>query len=147
MLPRSHSRQDIDPASIQSDDNFDDSYESLLRLSARLGDVKPKDRGLSREKISSFNTFKYADWPSRSTDLRESIQAVASTSALPLSDGNSEKEEKCGICLTEYEVDDDILMSPCSHGFHSPCLSVSFSFTCHIQNLIHCCYTLAGLVQ
>lgn len=93
----------------------------------------------------NFKTFNYKDWP---TPRRNSVNTssptipVASTSASVMMNEDSilpllarrglEKEEKCAICLTEYEEVDEILMGSCAHGFHSECLLVSlhsFFFT------------------
>lgn len=39
--------------------------------------------------------------------------------AIPVQDG---VEPTCAICLSDFEVDDDVLQLPCNHVFHSECV-------------------------
>ncbi|GAA5899598.1 hypothetical protein JCM8208_000601 [Rhodotorula glutinis] len=128
----------LDPRNYLDDDEFDSSYEALVRLSERLGDVKPK--GVSADQLSSLRQFKYLDWPlptrASSPPTSSSTPApVASTSAHsldpPASSSSSspmlarqglDKETRCGICLCDYEADDDCMLTVCEHGFHDECL-------------------------
>ncbi|KAK4052750.1 hypothetical protein OIV83_002037 [Microbotryomycetes sp. JL201] len=122
----------LDPRNYQADDEFDDSYDALIRLSERLGDVKPK--GLSVEKVSQLKTTKYRDWPKiSSTTVQDPVKNAASTSQLTMDVDHDEdnsvlakkgvdKEERCAVCLQDYEEDDDVMFGLCSHGFHEDCL-------------------------
>ena len=119
---------------MQDDDEFDSSFEALIRLSERLGDAKEK--GLGAEKLATLKTFTYAEWP---TPQRRSAaspftpsQPVATTSAVTM-DGDDtaqpafarrgiEKEERCAVCLQDYEDDDECMLGVCHHGFHADCL-------------------------
>ncbi|QRV78416.1 ubiquitin-conjugating enzyme [Ceratobasidium sp. AG-Ba] len=79
------------------DDEFDDSYEGLLRLAARIGDAKP--RGTPAEVIQAMPTGKYA-----------SCQGAKA-------------ETRCPICLDDYEQEDMVaLIKGCSHWFHKDCI-------------------------
>lgn len=96
----------LDARNYVDDDEFDSSYDALLRLSERLGDVKPK--GVSADKVSSLVVFKYAEWPmpARSVTSPPVPTGIASTSAVtmdedvpPFARKGLEKEERCAICL------------------------------------------------
>ncbi|GAA5984779.1 hypothetical protein JCM10908_003501 [Rhodotorula pacifica] len=123
----------LDPRNYLDDDEFDSSYEALIRLSERLGDAKPK--GVSADKLASLAKFKYSVWPmpqrsqtAPSTSL--SSAPMASTSSLAMEQDppsfarkGLEKEERCGICLCDYAEDDDCMLGHCGHGFHEECLT------------------------
>ncbi|KAG8744047.1 hypothetical protein FRC10_010936 [Ceratobasidium sp. 414] len=81
------------------DDEFDDSYEGLLRLAARIGDAKP--RGTPAEVIQAMPTGSYASCP------------------------GAKAETRCPICLDDYEQEDIVaLIKGCSHWFHKECVQV-----------------------
>lgn len=122
---------------MQDDDEFDSSYDALIRLSERLGDAKEK--GIGADKLATLQTFSYAEWPMprrRSTSTQDSpsqAQPIATTSAVTMDeDGASsrspdfarrglDKEERCAICLQDYEDDDECMLGVCQHGFHADC--------------------------
>ncbi|GAA6060164.1 hypothetical protein JCM10212_005165 [Sporobolomyces blumeae] len=124
----------LDSRNYLDDDEWDSSYEALLRLSAAIGDAKPK--GVSPEKISALRTFAYSDWPyiehqrsTTSADNGGSVDPIASTSAVQIVEDKPalarkgiEKEAICPVCLCDYDDDDEITLAHCSHGFHSACL-------------------------
>ncbi|GAA5923610.1 hypothetical protein JCM1841_001299 [Sporobolomyces salmonicolor] len=122
----------LDPRNYLDDDDFDTSYEALLRLSERLGDVKPK--GVSADKLSTLRTFPYSEWPipERKPAGENSLPCpVASTSALRMDEDEEqpefarkgvEKEARCPVCLMDYDDDDECMLGHCGHGFHSECL-------------------------
>ncbi|CAG8531664.1 10560_t:CDS:10 [Ambispora leptoticha] len=85
------------PDNYLDDDDFDPSYENLIRLCERNGDVKPKCA--PEDAINSLPTKLY-------------------------SGGGKGKnyEERCSICLTEYEENDKLMSLPCSHDFHNECV-------------------------
>lgn len=116
----------------QDDDEFDGSYDALLRLSERLGDVKPKG-GASQSKLSALPRFKYEDWPlpTKSTSVEPPVLGIATTSSVTMDEPTLarkglEKEERCGVCLQDYEDDDECMLGLCQHGFHAECESVVF---------------------
>ncbi|GJN93198.1 hypothetical protein Rhopal_006245-T1 [Rhodotorula paludigena] len=120
-----------DPRNYLDDDEFDTSYEALLRLSERLGDAKPK--GVSPEKLASLRTFKYAEWPFPARTSPAPPAPVPSTSAVTMDKDppvfarkGLEKEERCPICLTDYDDDDEVMLGQCGHGFHAECLTAAF---------------------
>ncbi|SGY77274.1 BQ5605_C005g03593 [Microbotryum silenes-dioicae] len=134
----------LDPRNYLADDLFDSSYDALLRLSEQLGDVvKPK--GVPEDKLAALRTFKYKAWPmperreaSRSPSMTTTISTVpvASTSTsrpfgstmvdpvlVPaLARKGVEKEERCSVCLMDYDDDDECMLGMCAHGFHRECL-------------------------
>ncbi|GAA5954248.1 hypothetical protein JCM3765_005331 [Sporobolomyces pararoseus] len=115
----------LDSRNYVEDDDFDASYEGLLRLSAQIGDAKPK--GVPQEAIAQLRTFPYSQWPYIE---RSSSSVIASTSARTIEGEekpqfarkNVDKEARCAICLCDYEEDDQVSLAICSHGFHSDCL-------------------------
>ncbi|GAA6008100.1 hypothetical protein JCM11491_001884 [Sporobolomyces phaffii] len=122
----------LDSRNYLEDDEFDASYEGLLRLSAQIGDVKPK--GASQDALAKLRTFPYSKWPyiEHSVAARDGVP-VATTSAETLEKEveesrpefarvGVEKESRCAICLSDYEDEDEIALAHCSHGFHSECL-------------------------
>ena len=106
----------------QRDEDFDESYEGLLSLSAALGEVKPKSTPASI--LSELETAQYKDW------------------------ATSESDQRCPICLDDvrlcilihkfllltplrlqYQPTDQVLkLNNCSHWLHKDCLQVSISF-------------------
>ncbi|KAM0752281.1 hypothetical protein T439DRAFT_324353 [Meredithblackwellia eburnea MCA 4105] len=121
----------LDPRNFVDDDDFDSSYESLIRLSERLGDVKP--RGVKQEKLEALTKFKYKDWPFPQQASEATAVGVASTSAVKMDEDQPalarrglEKEERCAVCLQDYEDEDEIVLTVCKHGFHNDCLMVCF---------------------
>ncbi|KAI1787189.1 hypothetical protein LXA43DRAFT_720705 [Ganoderma leucocontextum] len=80
------------------DEDLDTSYEGLLSLSTLLGDVKP--RGTPADIVSALPRGTYGEW------VRP-----------------GQTEERCPICLDDYEAKDACLRVPtCSHWFHEGCL-------------------------
>lgn len=93
--------------SLQEDDEFDSSYEALLRLSAQIGDVKPK--GVPVEALSKLRTFPYSQWPyiDHKTSSPGKDAPVASTSANKIEEEKPkfarqgiDKEIACSVCLS-----------------------------------------------
>ncbi|KAG8713306.1 hypothetical protein FRC11_012642 [Ceratobasidium sp. 423] len=103
LRPRGRGRPPPPSGDYIRDDEFDDSYEGLLRLAARIGDAKPK--GTPSEVIRSMVSCRYAD----STGARA--------------------EARCPICLDDYSPDDIVtVVKRCSHWFHRECVQVSNKF-------------------
>lgn len=73
------------------------SYEQLLELGERLGDVKPKNRPASEQEINRLPISTY--------------------------NANGQKEEqKCTICLCIVETGELVRRLPCLHLFHTECI-------------------------
>lgn len=89
--------------------------------------------------MNSLRRFKYREWPHFVRRVTRRT-GVASSSAVKLDDDEdeavdaggierfavkgTEKEERCAVCLTDYEEDDEcMLSSECRHGFHEECLT------------------------
>ncbi|KIL59745.1 hypothetical protein M378DRAFT_48981, partial [Amanita muscaria Koide BX008] len=83
----------------QRDEDFDESYESLLSLAAAIGDAKP--RSTPEDVISKLETGTYKDWVTPDSDKR------------------------CSICLDDYSAGDPVMKAgACSHWLHKDCLHV-----------------------
>ncbi|GAA6013330.1 hypothetical protein JCM10207_000857 [Rhodosporidiobolus poonsookiae] len=113
----------LDPRNYLDDETFDDSYEALLRLSERLGDVKP--RGASGDKLASLRKFSYEAWPAGAlkADERTEESKGKGKEKEKLAEKGVEKETRCPICLCDYDDDDDCMLGDCGHGAHEECLT------------------------
>ncbi|CAO3575134.1 unnamed protein product [Mortierella alpina] len=104
------------PDDYMHDDQVDDSYEGLLRLSERIGLAKPKGvaeqtlRAMDRH-ISSWGRMKRVK---ATTTLR--------SSTTPASSAEECLDENCTICLQTYDILDLLRTLPCRHGFHVECI-------------------------
>lgn len=94
------------------DDDFDGddsdsgefSYDALLRLGERIGDVKGERWALvAREKISELATVVWT--PSMAEGKEENHTAV-----------------KCQVCQFPYDDGDELRALPCEHYFHKECI-------------------------
>lgn len=86
-----------------ADEDFDGSYEGLLRLSERIGEVKR--RCLPLEKIA--------------------VQASCIWSAVKEQHNNDEADgeyaQRCSVCLEGYAEGAKLMILACSHRFHWKC--------------------------
>jgi hypothetical protein len=88
---------------IQLDDEFDDSYESLLALEQMNGPVK---KGCSTDVLNQL--------PSGTFEKLVGDSKKALT-----------EEERCSVCLDEYEKQQMCTRLPkCSHVYHKECIEV-----------------------
>ncbi|KAF9164272.1 hypothetical protein BGX20_001008 [Mortierella sp. AD010] len=105
------------PADYLNDDQVDDSYEGLLRLSEQIGDVKPKGipaniLRMMDKHVISWRRLRSKAKTSRSYSRQNS--SSPSASAGPLTDLSSSSSSK-SPSLPEYED-----LSPCSLYSNSP---------------------------
>ncbi|CAH8328932.1 unnamed protein product [Eruca vesicaria subsp. sativa] len=73
------------------------SYEELLALGDIVG---TESRGLSADTIASLPSKRYKD-----------------------GDNQNGTNESCVICRLDYENDDDLILLPCKHSYHSECIN------------------------
>ncbi|PWN50206.1 hypothetical protein IE53DRAFT_106437 [Violaceomyces palustris] len=107
------------PANYLADDEWNDSYENLLRISAQLGDVQPKNA--PGHVVNGLPKCRYDKWSGGSC---KDVLAEADTGSSETKAGK-EKDTHCAICLEEYEKDDMVMSIPtCDHAFHESCLKV-----------------------
>lgn len=89
---------------IDEEDTGDMSYELMLRLGERLGDVKTERWSqIAREKINALPTFTFTHTGLQNMD--ENDCAV-----------------KCLVCQFAYENDECLRRLPCGHCFHRECV-------------------------
>jgi hypothetical protein len=98
------------------------SYEELLELGERMGEVK--QRGLKTEDLSVLPTYRWKEGGRRRTDEMDEKKGKG---------GSEEVEDsQCSICLTPYEQGEEIKRLQCFHTFHSECLD-RWSVVSHTQ--------------
>ncbi|KIJ49160.1 hypothetical protein M422DRAFT_161548, partial [Sphaerobolus stellatus SS14] len=91
------------------DEDFDTSYENLIRLAAIIGEAKP--RGTPTHLLDNMPTGLYKDFCTPECDTR------------------------CPICLDDYkELDPVLKLSDCDHWFHGECLKVSRCITVWVRS-------------
>ncbi|KAJ0232177.1 E3 ubiquitin ligase BIG BROTHER-related [Hirschfeldia incana] len=73
------------------------SYEELLALGDIVG---TESRGLSADTIASLPSKRYKD-----------------------GENQNGTNESCVICRLDYEDDDDLILLPCKHSYHSECIN------------------------
>jgi len=97
----------MDLRNYVDDDELDCSYEGLLRLEERIGNVR---HNLDTNLIDKNKVLKYNK------------------------DNKEIQETKCSICLLNYEKNDELRKLLCSHTFHKDCIDNWFknSSTCPI---------------
>ena len=80
------------------------SYEQLLELGDRIGQVKEK--GMAAEQLSVLPTWR---WKGSTTVKQES----ASDEKNEKKGEGGDEDAKCSICLTEYDIGEEIKRLPC----------------------------------
>ena len=88
------------------------SYDALLRLGERIGDVKT-DRWtmIAHKEISKLETFQYDP----------SVHDKGEGSDAKMEDID-DSELKCLVCQFTYEQGDVLRRLPCGHCFHKDCV-------------------------
>ena len=104
---------------MQRDEDFDESYESLLSLAAAIGEVKP--RCTPEDVISKLDVASYKDWATAESDKRCPIC---------LDDVSNIEALATPVYLTfrsQYSSSDHVMKAgACSHWLHKDCLHVRF---------------------
>jgi E3 ubiquitin-protein ligase RNF38/44 len=91
-------------ASLQHEDFTElDSYEALLNLAERLGEVK--SRGLTRPDIDRLRCYRYEG-------AGNSEMSASSTL----------DQTSCVVCLCDFEPRELVRSLPCQHEFHARCV-------------------------
>jgi hypothetical protein len=89
---------------VEADDGDDMSYELMLRLGERLGDVKSERWArVAQEKIAALPTLRFDPETVRGKD-------------------DNDCDVKCLVCQFSYEKDDVLRRLPCEHCFHAACV-------------------------
>ncbi|KAL0959357.1 hypothetical protein HGRIS_014612 [Hohenbuehelia grisea] len=91
------------------DEDFDESYEGLMRLAATIGEARP--RRTPDNVLAELPTGLYKDW------------------------ANEDSDPRCPICLDDYKPSDLLMKLPvCKHWLHKPCLQqwLSNASTCPV---------------
>lgn len=103
-----------------------DSYEDFINIMERMGTV---NRSATDEEIDSLPSHQFAD----KSNGKNSAKAQAGSSSTSNGD-NAEQDDKCAICLGDYEQDEEVKNMPCGHQFHSECLGrwLKINRTCPI---------------
>lgn len=105
-LQRALEENDDDASGTGEDQDL--SYDAMLELGERIGDVKTERwTMIATAEINKLPTFKYSPF---------NLENAAKTS-----DGN---ERKCLVCQFEYEPNEEIRRLPCDHCFHMSCVDV-----------------------
>lgn len=81
-----------------ADEDFDSSYEALINLSERIGEVAKK--GMLAEQIAKLKTVQWTEKSAEETPV---------------------DSRSCPICLEPYRVDEKLMALNCTHRFHWDC--------------------------
>jgi hypothetical protein len=100
--------QEEQTAELEQDEEGNMSYETMLQLGERIGDVKSERWTMVAQKhIAKLPVFSFQ------------------TGTLAHSDEHKEENDsdvKCLVCQCDYEQDEDLRRLPCGHCFHSDCV-------------------------
>ena len=99
------------------------SYELMLRLGERLGDVKSERWArVAQEKISCLPTIRFDPQTAHGKD-------------------DNDCDAKCLVCQFAYEKDEVLRRLPCGHCFHAECVDQ------WLQTKDHCPYCRTGIAD
>jgi len=107
------------------------SYDQLLALGERLGDVKPRKPVATQYQIDSLPMHTFAFRPSAFAAMAASASTAAAAAAgmptaaaAPAVSGGGGDDgclDECRICLSDFELDDLLTTLPCLHRYHTVC--------------------------
>ncbi|KAJ3212371.1 hypothetical protein HK099_007751, partial [Clydaea vesicula] len=118
------------------------NYEQLLRLAELLGPARPRNA----QKVDVENQLHTLIYNEEEEELSNGIERLTSKeeecevtqvemltsedeqkqekkSKLKIKDLLGSSDKKCLICLSEYEIGDEMGLLECKHGFHKDCLN------------------------
>lgn len=102
---------------LQRDEDFDESYESLLALATTLGDAKP--RATPAHHLAALPTAFYKDWQTPDSDSRCPI-CLDDVGFLHVY-----SRPHIDLIFVQYKALDPVLKAePCDHWCHKECLEV-----------------------
>jgi Ring finger domain len=91
------------------DENGELSYDAMLDLSERIGDVKTERWAMiAATEVNKLPTFHF----SQSVTLNGGIADI------------DDSERKCLVCQFEYETNESLRRLPCGHCFHKCCVDM-----------------------
>ncbi|KAJ3221240.1 hypothetical protein HK099_003671 [Clydaea vesicula] len=113
------------PRNYVNDEDLDMSYEGLLALSERIGEVKKKN--IPEDVLTLLPTFKFEQFKIKKNSYKKKID---------------EADLKCSICLMDYNKGEELRKLPCFHFFHRECIDDWFKSAvacpiCRIDVLEH----------
>lgn len=114
----------IDEAEDVGEDGSEEfSYETLLRLGERMGDVKSERWAMkAQQEIAKLKTVKY-------------------NCSMAIGKDENDCCVKCLICQFQYEEGETLLELPCKHRFHSDCINQWLS------TKDHCPYCRQSIIE
>lgn len=98
------------------------SYETMLLLSERIGDVKTERWNMiATKEIEKLPTFQFDD----TTSNNSNNVSAGSNNTINEKTRNvlNDSENKCLVCQCHYELNETIIQLPCNHCFHHECAS------------------------
>ena len=99
--------QEEEGADIEQDEDGNMSYETMLQLGERIGDVKSERWTMVAQKhIAKLPVFTFQNATSMKDDGKE----------------ENDSDLKCLVCQCEYEQDESLRRLPCGHCFHTDCV-------------------------
>lgn len=114
---------------IEADEDGNMSYETLLQLGERIGDVKTERwTMIARKEIEKLPLFTYEKVDREAAPTSETIEV-------------DDSEHRCLVCQCEYEHCEQLRRLPCKHCFHQDCVDQWLS------EKDHCPYCRQGIVE
>jgi hypothetical protein len=99
--------QEEEGADIEQDEEGNMSYETMLQLGERIGDVKSERWTMVAQKhIAKLPVFTFQNATSMKDNGKE----------------ENDSDLKCLVCQCEYEQDESLRRLPCGHCFHTDCV-------------------------
>lgn len=105
VLAEEELQQEDDADADDDDEDNNESYDRMLQLGDRIGDVKSERWALQADKyIVALPVVQYTE-QHRHDD-----------------DESGDTASKCLVCQCDYDVGDTLLRLPCGHLFHQECI-------------------------